>query len=202
MVRADPRIERSESAIKRALLARICRGSQFSALTVSGIAGEAEVTRKTFYARFGSLEQVVEDIVEGLFRELAAGIDDDLLELPFSDNSLALAFFRAYETHRDTLAPLLQRCPAALFIEPMTRVSSELLDRVLAVNGLPPIDDAERAYLLGTTASVTHGVLSVWVDRDYAESPEQVASFIDLLLADGVNKVLTAGMHRRRTSCS
>ncbi|MDZ7685671.1 MAG: TetR/AcrR family transcriptional regulator [Gammaproteobacteria bacterium] len=173
------------------MLDKICRGNDFSALTVSGIASEAGVTRKTFYARFGSLEQVVESIVADLFREIAAGITDEMLELPLGDNSLAIAVFKAYETHRDILAPLLRHCPAALFIGPVSAVDSVLLDRAVAVNGLPPLDEARRDYLLATFASITHGVLSVWVERGFSESPEQVARFMDTLLTDGLNKMLT-----------
>jgi hypothetical protein len=52
------------------------------------------------------------------------------------------------------------------------------------------MDDVEKAYLIATVASMVHGILSVWVRRGFSESPEQVAGFIDRLLADGMQKVV------------
>ena len=84
----------------------------------------------------------------------------------------------------------LNPCPASLFIEPVSAVTESLLDRVIDVNQLLPMDDVEKAYLIATVASMVHGILSVWVRRGFSESPEQVAGFIDRLLADGMQKVV------------
>jgi len=188
--RSDPRIFRSETAIRQALLELMASGREFASLTVSEIAVKAGVTRKTFYARFGSPEQVVGRVVMDLFSEVSAHIDDELLRLPLRDNSLAMTVFKAYQAHQAVLAPLVQHCPASLFIEPVSAVSESLLNRVLEVNQLPPMADAEKAYLIATVASMVHGILSVWVRRGFSESPEQVAGFIDRLLADGLQKVV------------
>lgn len=188
--RPDPRVLRSEAAIQQALLQQMGSGRDFNSLTVSAIAEKAGVTRKTFYARFGSLEHVVERMVMDLFSEIAAHIDDEMLRIPLTDNSLAMTVFRAYEAHQATLAPLVRHCPPSLFIEPVSAVATLLLDRVIEVNQAPRMNDAEQAYLIATVASMVHGVLSVWVKRGFSESPEQVASFIDTLLADGMQKVV------------
>jgi len=188
--RPDPRIFRSETAIRQALLELMASGREFGSVTVSEIAVKAGVTRKTFYARFGSPEQVVGRVVMDLFSEVSQHIDDELLRLPLQDNSLAMTVFKAYEQHQAVLAPLVQHCPASLFIEPVSAVTESLLDRVIEVNQLSPLDDVEKAYLIATVASMVHGILSVWVRRGFSESPEQVAGFIDRLLADGLQKVV------------
>lgn len=188
--RTDPRIVRSEKAIQTVLLEALGSGQEFSSLTVSEIAAQAGVTRKTFYARFGSLEQVVSRTVEDLFTEIAASIDDEMLRIPLADNSLAMSVFNAYEEHRTLLAPLIRQCPAGLFIEPVSTVVTQLLDRVIAVNHAPPMKEPEQAYLVATVASTVHGVLSVWVKRGFSETAEQVATFVDALLADGIQKAV------------
>ncbi|MEZ5557767.1 MAG: TetR/AcrR family transcriptional regulator [Pseudomonadales bacterium] len=190
--RPDPRIVRSERAIQEALLEALRDGRDFSALTVSEIAAKAGVTRKTFYARFGSLEQVVQRTVQNLFSGIAARIDDELLRLPLADNSLAMLVFKAHEEHQATLAPLVRHCSAGLFVEPVSEVATLLLDRVIQVNHLPPMNEAEHAYLVATVASMVHGVLSVWARRGFREPAERVASFIDTLLADGMQKVVAS----------
>jgi AcrR family transcriptional regulator len=190
--RPDPRIVRSETAIQAVVLELLRSGREFSSLTVSEIAAQAGVTRKTFYARFGSLEQVVSRTVEDLFTEIAAGIDDEMLRIPLADNALAISVFNAYDENRMLLAPLIRQCPAGLFIEPVSTVVTRLLDRVITINHALPMKEPEQAYLVATVASTLYGVLSVWVRRGFTESAERVATFLDALLADGIqNAVLT-----------
>ena len=189
---SDPRIIRSKAAIQQALLNQIAIGRDFESLTVSEIAERAGLTRKTFYARFGSLGQVVESVIIELFSDIASRIDDTMLRIPMTNNSGSMLVFRAYEAQREILAPLVRHCPTALFIKPVGFVVSNLLRRTIAINDLQPMNEAEEAYLVAVIASTIHGVLSVWVERGFSESPEQVAVFLDNLLVDGLQKLLTS----------
>ncbi len=186
----DPRIRRSEAAITRALLGMFAQGKDLASITVSEVADAAGVTRKTFYARFGSLDQVVERLVSNQFEDIARGIDDQMLRLPLVDDSLALTVFNAYAEHQDMLAPLVRQCPASLFIGPVSLVVEDLLDRVARLNGLPSMPDAERHYFVATIAAVVHTALDVWVRRGFQETPEQIARFMDGLLSQGMQRVI------------
>ena len=189
---SDPRIIRSKAAIQQALLNQIAIGRDFESLTVSEIAERAGLTRKTFYARFGSLGQVVESVIIELFSDIASRIDDTMLRIPMTNNSGSMLVFRAYEAQREILEPLIRHCPTALFIKPVGFVVSNLLRRTIAINDLQPMNEADEAYLVAVIASTVHGVLSVWVERGFSESPEQVAVFLDNLLVDGLQKLLTS----------
>ena len=189
---SDPRIIRSKAAIQQALLNQIAVGRDFESLTVSEVAERAGLTRKTFYARFGSLGQVVESVIIELFSDIASRVDDTMLRIPMTNNSGSMLVFRAYEAQREILAPLIRHCPTALFIKPVGFVVSNLLRRTIAINDLQPMNEADEAYLVAVIASTVHGVLSVWVERGFSESPEQVAVFLDNLLVDGLQKLLTS----------
>ena len=54
------------------------------------------------------------------------------------------------------------------------------------------MNEADEAYLVAVIASTVHGVLSVWVERGFSESSEHVAVFLDNLLVDGLQKLLTS----------
>ncbi len=187
---ADPRVVRSENAIEQALLAELAADRGLASVTVSEVAEAAGVTRKTFYTRFGSLEQVVRSLATKVFMDTATRIGDDLLRLPLPGPPLSRLIFRAYEEHQAVLAPLVRCCPAGLFLEPVSEVAATILDRIVELNDLPELDGADRDYLTAAVASVTYGVLSVWVQRGFAESPEAVARFTDRLLAGGIERVL------------
>ena len=184
---ADPRIARSEAAIRKAVLVRLKAGRSFETLTVSEIASAAGVTRKTFYARFGTLERVVFRIVAELSQRIVDELEDEVLRLPRGADSAAARVFQAYAVHQDVLGPV------GLVLDAVTHVADRLLDRVVAVNGLPQLDDARRDYLVTVVASMVHGVLLVWVRRGFTEAPEALAALTDALLAEGIERILLAG---------
>ena len=191
--RLDPRIARSETAIRTALLEQLTSGRNFTSLTVSEIAEHANVTRKTFYARVGSLEQLVERMVLDLFKEISSQIDDRMLIMPVVGNTLSIMVLGQCEEHKAVLAPLVRGCSASLFMEPLSEVLAHMLARVTEVNQAPKLEPVEQAYLVATIASVIHGVLSVWVKRGFCESPDRIANFVDTLLVDGLEKIMQAG---------
>ena len=191
--RLDPRIARSETAIRNALLEQLRSGRNFNSLTVSEIAEHANVTRKTFYARVGSLDQLVERMVLDLFKEISSQIDDRMLIMPVVGNTLSIMVLGQCEEHKAVLAPLVRRCSASLFMEPLSEVLAHMLARVTEVNQTPKLEPVEQAYLVAAIASVIHGVLSVWVKRGFCGPPDRIANFVDTLLVEGLQKIMQAG---------
>ena len=99
----------------------------FTSLTISEVAIDAGITRKTLYARFGSLEQVVKEMAASTFDEIADNISNDILKVPFTDCMLTLFVFRAYEQHKSTLTPLLKYCAKFPFLEPCREIGRNCL---------------------------------------------------------------------------
>lgn len=85
--KVDARIERSRTLIIDAF-ERLVMSEPFEKITVSAIAREAQVDRKTFYQHFGSIEgvlraigdeavtNIVEEVEQEIARERAAGTED------------------------------------------------------------------------------------------------------------------------------
>jgi AcrR family transcriptional regulator len=186
----DPRIVRSRESVQLAVLQLLKSGRDFRSLTVSEVAKQAGVTRKTFYLRFGSLSQVVDALFVNTLQAISAHIDDEMLQLPLRDSSLSMLVFDAYEQHQETLAPLIRHCPPSLFMDPAGRFCGELLSRTIAINNLPTMPDVEREYLIAMVGGVTHSVLTVWVGRGFADPPEQLAEMVYALLGNGLQQML------------
>ena len=162
----------------------------FTSLTISEVAKAAGITRKTLYARFGSLEQVVKEMAISMFEEIADNITDDMLKVPLADSVLTSVVFRAYEQHKSTLAPLLKYCPGFLFVEPCREVTGQLLDRIISVNHFHPLPAFEREYLIAIHCSTLHATLTVWVERGFIDSPDQLSELMVKLLGPGVDTFL------------
>ena len=187
----DPRIARTREAVQRAVLELLRSGRDFRSLTVSEVAKLAGVTRKTFYSRFGSLEQVVDELVLDALSSISGQIDDAMLEFPLQDSSLAMLVFEAYQQHQEVLAPLIRHCPASLFMKPASSIFANLLERATQVNGLLPMPKIEQEYLVAMVGSMTHALLTVWVERGFTDPPEQLAELVHKLFGTGLQQLLT-----------
>ena len=93
----DPRIARTRTAVELSVIKLLSEERPFTTLTISEVAKAAGITRKTLYARFGSLEQVVKGMASGMFEEIADNITNDMLKVPLSDSVLTSVAFRAHE---------------------------------------------------------------------------------------------------------
>ena len=93
----DPRTSRTRTAVELSVIKRLSEARPFTTLTISEVAKAAEITRKTLYARFGSLQQVVKGMASSMFEEIANNITNDILKIPLSDSVLTSVAFRAHE---------------------------------------------------------------------------------------------------------
>jgi AcrR family transcriptional regulator len=188
----DPRIARTRTAVEMSVVTLLSDARPFGSLTISEVAKDAGITRKTLYARFGTLEQVVKEMASSMFEEIANNITDDMLKVPLTDSILTSVVFRAHEQHKTILAPLLMHCPGFLFLEPCREVIGKLLDRIISVNHFHPLPAFEREYLTAIHCSTLHATLTVWVERGFVDSPDRLAELMVKLLGPGVDKFLTS----------
>jgi len=188
--RLDPRVARTRTAVEMAVVRLLSEERPFTTLTISEVAIAAGVTRKTLYARFGSLEQVVKEMASEMFEEIAASITNDMLKAPLTDSALTSVVFRAYEQHKATLTPLLKHCPGFLFLEPCREIVGKLLDRVISVNHFRALPDFEREYLTAIHCSALYATLTVWAEREFIDSPDQLSELIVKLLGPGFDTFL------------
>ena len=186
----DPRIARTRMAVELSVIKLLSEERPFTTLTISEVAKAAGITRKTLYARFGSLEQVVKGMASSMFEEIADNITNDMLKVPLSNSVLTSVAFRAHEQHKSTLMPLLKYCPSFLFLDPCREVTGELIDRIISVNHFHPLPAFEREYLTAIHCSTLHATLTVWVERGFIDSPDQLSELIVKLFGPGVDSFL------------
>ena len=186
----DPRIARTRTAVELSVVQLLSAGRLFNTLTISEVAKAAGITRKTLYARFGSLEQVVKGIASSMFEEIADNIIDDMLKMPLSNSVLTNIAFRTHEKHKSTLMPLLKYCPSFLFLDPCRVVIGELMDRIITVNHFHPLPAFEREYLTAIYCSSLHATLTVWVERGFIDPTDQLSELIVKLFGPGINSFL------------
>lgn len=174
----DRRIARSRSAIEESLTALLVEGRSFDKLTVSEVANRAGLTRKTFYARFGSIDAVVQGMACSLFNGILLAIPDRAYALPLSKGRLIHAVTERLYEQRDTVEFLTKLCPNHLFLQAgREAVVSILFRRIFEVNDVAPISDFDRDYLMHLLPTTLHGAITAWASRGFEDSPDKVADF-------------------------
>ncbi len=179
----DRRIARSRGAIEHALMDLLAEGRPFDELTVSEVASRAGLTRKTFYARFGSIDAVALGIAGGLFRSILLAVPDEAYAEPFSKGRLPHVVLAQLDEQRATVEFLTTLCPNHLFLQAgRDAVVSVLFERILAVNDLAPISDFDREFLKHLLPTTLHGAVTAWASRGFQDSPDDVADFVAEML--------------------
>lgn len=176
--------------MRSAVLCLLSEGQHFNSLTVSEVATKAGVTRKTLYARFGSLEQVVREIAYDMFVTAAANLGDQRLIAPTFGSDLSSEVFSALRADKATLQPLMTQCPSSLVIEPSGKVFRMLLDRTTALNQYEPLSEFQRDYLTAIVGSTIHGMVLVWIERNFIDSADDLGQMFLKVIGPGMNALL------------
>ena len=189
----DRRIARSRKAVGSALMELLGEGRPFDEITVSEVAARAGLTRKTFYAHFGSVESIVHHLATDLFARTLSGIRENAFRLPLSSSGLVLAIFTELQRNIDELAPLTTLCPSRLLLEPARdAVETVMFPRVVAANDLGPIRDFDRHYLTHLTSSSIYGTLTAWAARGFEDRPEDIAAFVIEMMGPIADRIFAA----------
>lgn len=188
--RPDPRGLRTRAAVEDALLDALGAGKQQTDLTVTEISKAAGITRKTFYAHYASLDDVVAARLGRVFEDVLPLFEGPALKLPWASRALTEATLTQLACHRETLTPLLLRANGAPFMTAASEAAEVLLTRALAINCLPPLATAPRTYLLAMIAGVTHGLLHAWARRDFSDPAKDLAVVMDAALSEGIQRLL------------
>ncbi|MCB0939408.1 MAG: TetR/AcrR family transcriptional regulator [Mycobacterium sp.] len=188
----DPRVKRSRDSIRVALLSLLMEGRSYPDITVSELASRAKVTRKTMYAHFASVDDVVRQSAEEMFRDVLDEMDHQAFQLPIG-RTFGRAVFAGFARRLPALQPLATRCPSHLFVEPARAAVSELvIPRLINARPVRPLTEFEAHYLAYLSAGALHAALTGWAARDFGDDPDLVADILMRTVAPVTNSLLAA----------
>lgn len=188
----DRRVRRSHRAIIEAF-ERLIMSYELDEITVSALAREADVDRKTFYQHFGTidglLDAIAEQTVSEILDEVEQAVGDDV---PPGDRARLHAFFDALMRNLSEDLILEQRyyehIPSELLFERLSRpLMRQIVDRGLASGALTG-DDLEMLLSFGLG-----GLFSLyrwWFLSDRSIPLEEVTRRAGLLVEGGVSELL------------
>lgn len=190
--RIDRRVRKSRRAILDAF-DRLITTTSLDAITVSQIAREADVDRKTFYQHFGTIDGLLDVVADKKVSELLDDVERLMREQATSgeETNLTRAFFGALAERLGKDQALAQgyceHVPSELILDRLARsLDRQALERGIAGNVSDGKLDALLVFGLG-------GIISVyrwWLASDRALSLPELMDFAESLVGAGVTSYL------------
>ena len=192
--RIDRRIVRSRNAILSAF-ERLLMEKPLADITVSAIAREANVDRKTFYVHFGTVDGLLDAIAEDVVEMIVDSVELTLASLGDNPNERALGaaetFFKTInEALCDNLMlnrQLIENIPLDDF---MARLR-EPLERKIAERDLLPhgLKDELFDYYLAFLLSGIIGIYRTWALSDGSVPIERISEVANNLTLNGLSSL-------------
>ena len=190
--RTDRRVRRSRRAIIEAF-ERLIMTCELEEITVSALAREADVDRKTVYQHFGTIDGLLDAIAEQVVTEILDEVEEAAaVGAPVGEGARLHAFFGALMRNLSEDLVLEQRyyehVPSELLFEHLSRpLMRQIVERGL-VSGV--LTDAELEMVLSFGLGGLFSIYRWWFLSDRAVPLEEVTWRADLLLEGGVAGLL------------
>ena len=192
--RLDRRIVRSRNAILAAF-ERLLMEKPLADITVSAIAREANVDRKTFYVHFGTVDGLLDAIAQDVVEMIVDSVEKTLSSIGGDTNERALgAAATFFKTVNEALCnnlvlnrQLIENIPLDDF---MARLR-EPLEREITERGLLPegLKDEMFDYYLAFLLSGIIGIYRTWALSDGSIPIERVSAVANDLTLNGLSSL-------------
>lgn len=192
--RFDRRIVRSRNAILSAF-ERLLMDRPLADITVSAIAREANVDRKTFYVHFGTVDGLLDAIAVNVVETIVDSVEKTLVSMDGDTNERALgAAATFFKTINEALCnnlvlnrQLIENIPLDDF---MTRLrvplEHEITERDLLPHGLK---DEMFDYYLAFLLSGIIGIYRTWTLSDGSVPIERISEVANNLTLNGLSSL-------------
>ena len=186
----DRRVVRTRKAIREAFF-KLMEEQDYHKITIASIAREADIDRKTFYLHYGS----VSDLVDEVIRDEAQTIVDSCREALRSGDGKRLDVSRLFESISLALAPDVSRSKRVLqhvsLQDVLDRLEASLVDVLMEDNVLGlRCDEPYVQYIVSFFCAGLVAVYRRWLMCDSEVPLDNLAEATSVCLFDGLNGVL------------
>lgn len=192
--RIDRRIVRSRNAILSAF-ERLLMEKPLADITVSAIAREANVDRKTFYVHFGTVDGLLDAIAEDVVEMIVDSVELTLASLDGDPNERALGaaetFFRTINEALCNNLMLNRQLIENIPLDDFMARLREPLERKIAERDLLPhgLKDEMFDYYLAFLLSGIIGIYRTWALSDGSVPIERISAVANDLTLNGLSSL-------------
>lgn len=175
----DARVKYSKMIIQVNFVS-LLKQKSINKITVKELCEMADINRATFYKYYMDIYDLMDKIEGEILKELHEtmrssildGIGKTLVKLLEKMKENGSLYIALFSENGDTKFPLkiFQMC----YAEFSTYINGQF----------PHLSETQRAWIYVYTAQGSSGILNYWINDGMAESPEEVASFIEQLISN------------------
>lgn len=195
MEKVDRRISKTKQAIADAFEKLIVE-TDFDKITVSAIAREANINRKTFYLHYSSVEALLDSMAKEHARETVQAIADKGLfdKHPIDIEGIAQALGESYREARLFNPLFMHKLPISHLIDAMQEPLEVFIAEERKHLGLGPIEDLGYSvrFFLGGMFQVYESWYNSCNDIQF----EKITHLLSFTLARGLDGVLSESVER------
>ena len=190
MISEDRRVVRTKQAIHDAFKKLIVE-SDYSKITVSAIAREANINRKTFYLHYDSAEDVLDEMAKAHAEQTVKLIVEKGLfeKRPLDADAIAQAIGESYREARLFNPLFMSKLPLPHLIDAVQPQLEDFVAKVREENGLPALEHLEYyiRFFLGGMLQTYESWYNIGDDVQFGS----IAKVVSLALTKGLDGVLT-----------
>lgn len=188
--RVDRRSVRTKKAIISAL-GTLMTQKDISKITIKEIADLADINRKTFYAHYGSVHEILDEFENNIIANLSVAIDTLDFQKGHYDpfkffEKLTSSSNVNFETYAHLMLPTVRG-------NLRSKIKTVIKDRAVEIySGALGLDKATLAYVVEYIAGGTISVYEQWFNSDRVVSMEEVCRIIGEMTTGGINRLIEA----------
>lgn len=183
----DRRLNKTDKAIQEALL-DLLTGRPLAKISVSDVARQADIDRKTFYLHYATVEDAYQAIADNIIGESMARIEE---HLQITETMTPLSIFEAYFSSIGEI--FLDERFIAIWtarttpLELVFRYYGDSLRRLMLKSEIFTVyNDKHREYVVSFLLYLTVGTYYTWLDNGRKESLDELTVLASRLAAQGL----------------
>ena len=187
--KADSRIPRTRAAIRKAYLGLLGQ-KEASEITVTDIAQEAALDRKTIYNYYASPAAILEELEDDLVHTVGNAVSDTAY-LSGGDDPFGFlqAVTNAFNANDDLTTPLLKKNKSSRVLDKLAAMVSVRFGASLEKR----IKPSKKRYAKLYAEFLTSGIVSVyrdWIEAGMQQSLEEISKQVTLLVRGGMTSFI------------
>jgi AcrR family transcriptional regulator len=184
----DKRCRKTRKAIKTSLI-KLMIEKDISNITITEIAEEADINRKTFYAHYRDLYDILDEIENDLIEKLFRILDNaDILKSMYNPYPLFKELTSEINKDFEFYKLLVQ---SKNYNSLLNKIQGVFKERFLELsNGTIKTDKEILSFIIDFISSGITSVYKEWFSSDRNVSLEQLTKSLSILIGNGLNSLI------------
>lgn len=186
-----PKKEDSQKRVKLGLL-ELLKTMPYGEITISSLCLQAQISRRTFYRNFASIQEVVEQLFTDRIYQFLYDVEDQIKEGVSYANTWTYGFIY-WEKRKDFLQMIVQNDLWHIFERCYGNIAVQTVDLPGSASYFPGMQE----YVQCVSLLVFPRVLYLWVSRGCDSEPEALGRFVDQMLAPYYSSIVPGALQRQ-----